>query len=158
FSASLINEVRGQYVYDDRIQQPNSTAAAEVDINDFGTIGGNKDGTFIYDATRIEVLDNVTWTHGNHTMRFGGDVNVSPGRQQRETNYGGVYSFKTLSDYLAALNGDNTKINRYQQSIAANGTQGLYVATQKEFAGYFTDTIKARRDLTITAGLRWDGQ
>jgi len=123
--------VRGQYVYDNRIQQPVSTLA-EVGINDFGTLGGSKNGTYIYDATRIEVLDNLTWTRANHTLKFGVDFNVSPGKQQRETNYGGVYSFKTLSDYLAALAGDTTKIQRYQQSIAANGTQGQFLLTQRK--------------------------
>ncbi|MBI1765793.1 MAG: TonB-dependent receptor [Acidobacteria bacterium] len=104
------------------------------------------------------MLDNLTWTHGNHTIKTGVDFNFSPGKQQRETNYGGQYTFKTLSDYLAALAGDNTKISRYQQSVAANGTQGQYKGTQREYAAFFTASIKLHRDLTVTAGLRWDGQ
>ncbi len=156
-SPNLLNEVRGQYVYDNRTQQPNSILA-EISINDFGTLGGNKDGTFIYNATRFQVLDNLTWTPSKHTFKFGVDFNISPGKQQRETNYGGIYTFKTLSDYLAALAGDSTKISRYQQSIAANGTQGQYQATQQDHSIFATDTFKVRRNLTITAGLRWDFQ
>lgn len=156
-SPTVVNELRWQYAYDNRLQRPNSTLA-QVTINDFGTLGGNSSGTFIYEATRHEVLDNLTWNAGAHTVKMGFDANISPQRQQRETNYGGVYTFTTLANYLAAVAGDKTKIARYQQSIAANGTQGLYVGKQKDFGGYINDSIKVRRDLTLNAGFRWDAQ
>lgn len=156
-SPSMVHEVRGQWAYDNRMQKPNSTLA-EVTINDFGTLGGSKNGTYIYEATRHQYLDNLTWTHGRHTVKTGADLNFSPQRQQRETNYGGLYTFTTMANYLAAVAGDKSKIARYQQSIAANGTQGLYEAMQQDHAGFITDSIRLRRDLTLTAGFRWDFQ
>ena len=48
-SPNMVNEVRWQYAYDNRIQRPNSTLA-QVTINDFGTLGGNSSGTFIQSA------------------------------------------------------------------------------------------------------------
>ena len=156
-SPTMVNEMRWQYAYDNRLQRPNSTLA-QVTINDFGTLGGNSSGTFIYEATRHEFIDNLTWNRGAHTIKMGVDLNINPQRQQRETNYGGVYTFTTLANYLAAVAGDKTKIARYQQSIAANGTQGLYVGTQKDFGGFINDNIKINRDLTLTAGFRWDFQ
>ena len=156
-SPRLINELRGQWAYDNRNQVPNSKLA-QVTISDFGTLGGSNNGTFIYEATRLEIVDAATWVRGNHTIKFGADLNFSPQRQQRETNYGGLYTFTTLANYLAAVAGDKTRIARYQQSIAANGTQGLYEATQQDHGGFLTDTIKVRRDLTLTAGFRWDFQ
>lgn len=156
-SPTLLNEVRGQYAYDNRRQVPNSLLA-EVDINDFGTLGGSKTGTYIYEATRYEVLDNLSWSRGIHSIKVGADLNFNPQRQQRETNYGGVYTFATLADYLAALGGNNSRIQQYQQTIAANGKQGLYVQQQKDFAAFFNDSIRLRPDLTISVGLRWDGQ
>ena len=156
-SRALLNDVRVQWDYDNRIQKPVSPLA-QVDVLDFGVIGGNSDGTFIYDAKRFELLDNLSWTRGSHNIKFGGDFNFTPERQQREKNYGGDYTFNTLADYLAARAGDFTKIARYQQTIAANGKQGLFTETQKDAALFVTDSIKLRRDLTFTAGLRWDGQ
>lgn len=156
-SPNLINEVRGQYAYDNRTQKPNSKLA-EISINDLGTLGGSKNGVYIYNATRYQILDNLTWTRGAHAIKFGVDLNFNPQQQQRETNYGGVYSFATLTDYLAALAGNNAKIQQYQQSIATNGTQSRYEGMQKDFSAFVTDTFKLRRDLTLTAGLRWDGQ
>jgi hypothetical protein len=156
-SPTLLNEVRAQWVYDNRIQRPNSSLA-QVDVLDFGTLGGSSSGTYIYNATRNEILDNVSWIHGIHSVKFGVDLNFEPEQQQREKNYGGDYTFNTLSDYLAALAGDKTKIARYQQTIAANGQQGLYQETQQDHAAFITDTMRLRRDLTVTAGLRWEGQ
>jgi len=157
FGPSLVSEFRGQWAYDNRIQQPVSSLA-QVDINDFGTLGGSSNGTYIYDATRVQFLDNISWTRGIHSIKFGVDVNIEPERQQREKNYGGLYSFNTLADYLAALAGDKTKIGRYQQTIAANGRQGLYEKTQQEHALFFTDTMRVAKSLTLTAGLRWESQ
>lgn len=156
-SPTLLNEVRGQYAYDNRVQKPNSELA-QVDIIDLGTLGGSKNGVYIYNATRYQVLDTMTWTHGRHTLKSGIDLNFNPQQQQRETNYGGTYNFNSLADYLAALNGDNSKIVRYQQTIAVGGRQGFYDQMQKDFALFLTDSIKLRPDLTISAGLRWDGQ
>src|SRR5262249_18510202 len=148
---NLVNELRGQWVYDNRTQAPVSSLA-EVDLGDIGVIGGNADGTFIYNATRYQLLDNITWDHGIHNLKAGLDFNISPEQQQREKYYGGVYAFNTLADYLKGLAGDRTKINRYQQTIAANGKIGLYDDKQIEQAVFFTDTMKLRRDLTVTAG------
>src|SRR5262249_5517759 len=125
---TLLNEFRAQWVYDNRTQTPNSKLA-QVNINDFGTLGGNNAGTYIYDATRVEFIDNISWTRGIHSIKFGGDFNVTPERQQREKNYGGDYTFNTLADYLAALAGDKSKINRFQQTIASSGHQGIYEKT-----------------------------
>ena len=156
-SPRIINDLRGQYAYDDRVQKPNSELA-EVGINDLGTIGGSKNGVYIYNATRYQLLDTATWTRGTHTFKFGIDLNFNPQQQQRETNYGGVYTFLTLSDYLAAVAGDSSKINRYQQTIAVSGRQGFYDQMQKDFAAFFADSIRLRPDLTVNVGLRWDGQ
>lgn len=157
FSSNWLNELRAQWVYDNRTQKPNSDFA-QVDILDLGTIGGSSNGTYIYDATRYQVLDNVSWMHGIHSVRFGVDLNFSPERQQREKNYGGLYSFNTLADYLAAVAGNKSRISRYQQTLAASGRQGLYEQTQQDHALYITDTMRLRRDLTLTAGIRWEGQ
>ncbi|MGI8988410.1 MAG: TonB-dependent receptor domain-containing protein [Bryobacteraceae bacterium] len=151
FTPALLNEVRGQWAYDNRTQTPNSPLP-QIAINDFGTLGGNANGSYIYEATRYEILDNLSWTRGIHSFRFGVDSNFNPQRQSRETNPGGLYTFNTFADYLAL------KVARYQQALPANGTQGLYKGTQQDHGIYTMDTIKLRPDLTITAGLRWDGQ
>jgi hypothetical protein len=66
-SPHLLNELRGQWAYDNRQQVPNSTLA-EVSIADFGTLGGSKNGASIYEATRLPWLDHLTAIRGRHTL------------------------------------------------------------------------------------------
>jgi hypothetical protein len=106
----------------------------------------------VYKATRVEVLDNVSWSSGAHNVRAGFDVNVNPQYMTREKNGGGLYTFATFADYLSG------KVQQYQQAIPGAGAQGFYQATQKDVGAYVQDEIKLRSGLTVTAGLRWDGQ
>ncbi len=157
-SPNVINEVRAQWAYDNRLFTPTSLLP-EVDFSDnWAVLGGGKAGFEIYNVKKTQILDNVSWMHGVHSLKFGVDMGFNPEEQLREANYSGLYLFKTLSDYLAALGGDKSKITRYQQSVAANGTQGRYNGTQQDHAVFVTDTMRVRKDLTITAGLRWEAQ
>ena len=157
-SANLINEVRAQWAYDNRLFTPTSLLP-EVDFSDnWAVLGGGKAGFEIYNVKKTQILDNVSWTHRIHSVKFGVDFNINPEEQLREANYSGLYQFRNLSDYLAALAGDKSKILRYQQSVAANGTQGTYNGTQQDHAVFVTDTMRVRKDVTITAGLRWEAQ
>jgi hypothetical protein len=150
-SPHLLNEARAQWAYDNRYQTPESPLP-QIDVKDFGTIGGNSDGPIIYKATRVELLDNVSWSHGRHSVRAGFDVNFNPQYMTREKNGGGLYTFATFADYLAG------KIQQYQQAIPVAGAHGFYQATQKDVGAFLQDELKLRSDVTLTAGLRWDGQ
>jgi hypothetical protein len=99
------------------------------------------------------LLDNFTWTTGRHSVKAGFDININPQFQTREKNLGGIYTFSTFADYLAG------KINRYQQALAAvPGALVSYDATQKDFAGFVQDVFQVSNSMTVSAGLRWDGQ
>ena len=155
---NIINEVRAQWAYDNRLFTPTSLLP-EINFSDnWAVLGGGKAGFEIYNVKKTQILDNMTWMHGIHSIKFGVDVNINPQQQLREANYSGLYQFRNLADYLAALAGDKSKILRYQQSVAANGTQGRYEGTQQDHALFITDTIRLRKDLTLTAGLRWEAQ
>ena len=49
---------------------------------------------------RYEFSDNITWTHGHHTFKFGGDVNIIQLRSSKaqifELDFGGVANFGGL--------------------------------------------------------------
>jgi hypothetical protein len=78
-----MNESRGQCAYSDRVQKPNRDLA-EVDILDLGTIAGNKNGTYIWNATRIRALDTISWMRGRHSAKAGIDLNFNLRQRLRE--------------------------------------------------------------------------
>jgi hypothetical protein len=98
-------------------------------------------------------MDNLSYGHGPHQLRFGFDLNLSRSRQQREVNLQGRYDFRSLADYL------ERRIDRYRQTLPGFDPQDLiFRGTQKELAFFVQDKVALRRDLTLTAGLRWEGQ
>jgi hypothetical protein len=148
---ATVNELRFQFAYDHRTQTSVSNLPAAT-INDLGTIGGFADGAYIYNADRWEVLDNYSLTKGIHGIRFGFDVNVNPENQKREYNLAGNYTYATLADFEAG------KIQQFQQTLLAPGYDGIMNATQWDISWFAQDQMRLRRDLTLTAGVRWDGQ
>jgi hypothetical protein len=76
-SPSVLNEVRGQYAYDNR-NEDSVLAKPQVDITGFGTLGGNSDGHLFYYAKRYEILDNLNWKRGILSFKFGVDLNSNP--------------------------------------------------------------------------------
>lgn len=148
----LINEARGQIATDNRIEDPNSNVA-QIVINGFGTIGGDSGRPRRFDSTRYQVQENMTWTRGRSQLRFGVDVNVNALRQQRESNIQGRYDFTSLTNY------SNRNISRFRQTLTGFDPKELiFSGHQQEAALFVTEKLSLRRDLTLTAGLRWEGQ
>lgn len=137
----------------------------------------NTGGNFFASATNFfntfQLKDNVSWTHGIHTIRAGVEVDrlqynwTLPGR-------GGMI-FPTVGDFLTSasgLPGSNCDYGAGApactgSSAAMNGIlANFYGITTtngnkhdqrtNEFAAYFEDDIKATSKLTLNLGLRWE--
>jgi hypothetical protein len=93
---NVINEVRAQWAYDNRLFTPTSLLP-EINFSDgWAVLGGGKAGFEIYNVKKTQILDNLTWTHGIHSVKFGVDVNINPEQQLREANYSGLYQFSRV--------------------------------------------------------------
>lgn len=150
--SALVHELRLQYATDDRSETPNSMSP-QITIAGFGTIGGDSGRPRVFEARRWQVSDTVTLVRGRHSLRAGVDVNLTPSRQQRESNIIGRYDFTSLANYRAGV------IARYRQTLPTFDLQELfYEATQKEAAVFVQDAITVGARLTLNAGLRWEGQ
>jgi hypothetical protein len=160
---NVVNELRGQIATDNRLEDPNSTAP-QTTISDFGQLGGDTGRPRLFETRRIQFTDNLTFTSGSHHLRFGVDTNVNRASQQRESNTQARWDFETrvnggvlvadgLQNYLAV------RPRRYRQTFPINGPASLiYHGTQEELALFVNDRFALGRTLTLTAGLRWEGQ
>ena len=91
-------------------------------------------------------------TRSRHQLTFGGDLNLTYAEQQRESNTLGRFDYTSLTNYV------NGTISRYRQTVAAfDPADLLYKGTQKEL-GFFAQDKMTLGEVTLTAGLRWDGQ
>jgi Carboxypeptidase regulatory-like domain/TonB dependent receptor len=106
-----------------------------------------------------QLSDTLSWTRGKHYMRLGGSVseNTSGGDG---TEFGSAF---VLGQYT--VNASSTKpidqlalsdIQRYQQSF--NLGAGTYALSQWIYNVFVQDSYRARNDLTLDLGLRYDRQ
>jgi carboxypeptidase family protein len=108
---------------------------------EFGGINGFPQGR----GDNVEVLsDTVSWVHGNHSIRFGGEF-----RPELSDNFSatpGTFTFASITAFEAdqatsfTSNTGNRSNRTYANSIGA----------------YFTDAWKIMPTLTLTLGLRYD--
>jgi Carboxypeptidase regulatory-like domain/TonB dependent receptor-like, beta-barrel len=133
------------------------------------------------------VRDDVTWTHKNHTLQFGGEWNPAKVRSSLINDFdfvqeglGGAVTGLTsafrpadintnpavLSEWDNFFMGDLGIIWNSQAAINYNGSgtaQPLGSGANRdwrinEYAGYVQDVWRIRNDLTITAGVRYQYQ
>jgi Carboxypeptidase regulatory-like domain len=121
-----------------------------VNITGLSAIGSNTLMPFTLNQTRYTEGDDLLWTLGAHSLRFG----VAMSRLQSNTYYplrsGGSWTFQSLTQFRAG------------QAFTFQGPQnlpGLYPHRdfrELEFTPYFQDDWKVTPKLTLNLGLRWE--
>ncbi len=128
--------------------------------NNLSGWGDNTNGPFVINDHTTQVLDNFSWNHGKHSIRFGGeyryDVFNQYGNQytRSQLQFNGQYTAdpQTLKGGNAAADfvlGSPYRIDLALQLAQANDTAN-------SLAFYIDDTYKMTPKLTLTAGLRWE--
>ncbi|HEV3317881.1 MAG TPA: carboxypeptidase regulatory-like domain-containing protein [Candidatus Angelobacter sp.] len=72
FTSHFINEVRFQYAHR-TFDFPTVTTQPHLEVLNTFTAGVNRGNPDFYQESREEIVDNVTWQLGKHTVGFGGD-------------------------------------------------------------------------------------
>jgi carboxypeptidase family protein/TonB-dependent receptor-like protein len=121
---------------------------------------------------RFQWADNVTWTKGSHTIKFGGDFNLiklgTNASQILELNYGGVFNFGSqaagsLNPAFAAVNAPSfSAVQTYGLGIPTVYFQGVGQSRRlfdnKVLGLFVQDSWKIKRNLTLNYGLRYDSE
>jgi hypothetical protein len=117
---------------------------------------------------RFEFTDNLTWTKGTHTIKFGADTNLIQLRSSKSQiftlNYGGVFDFgslsaSSLSPAFTGLPGFSS-VQAYGLGIPTIFYQGVGQSNRpfdnKTLGVFAQDSWKVNRKLTINYGVRYD--
>ncbi len=111
------------------------------------------------DERRYQVVDNVSFTIGNHTVKVGGDINYVRDKINNPRNFGGTYSYSNALTYgrdlIAADN--NIAARNYTRYTQSFGLPGLIFSTT-DYAAFVQDQWRIRKNLTVNYGLRYDLQ
>jgi hypothetical protein len=93
-------------------------------------------------------IENLTWIHGNHTFKFGSEFRDYISPELFIQSVRGNYEYTTVANYLLDITPDFLA----QRSVGVTPYYGNELATYS----YAQDTWRARRNLTIDLGLRYE--
>ena len=192
-SSSILNEARFQWGRDFERQvstdplpgEPSTalggTRSPSVFITNGLTFGTPNflDRSSFPDERRIQFADTLTWSHGRHTFKFGGDVNRVTDDIANLFTGAGSYSYNNLGDFILdyanSLNpvaagtrcvtpatpptpptpdrfAGRCYTSNYQQGL---GTVGLKMTTY-DYNFFVQDDFRITPRLTVNLGLRYE--
>ncbi len=96
-----------------------------------------------------QIQNNATWTHGNHSVVFGGEFDYQNSPNQGLFYYNGTLNYLNFSDYL-----QNGTSGQAFTNIADGNP--VIPFTEPDAAGYVQDDWKIRPSFTAHIGLRWE--
>jgi Carboxypeptidase regulatory-like domain len=96
-----------------------------------------------------QIVDNVTWLKGNHTLKFGFEGNKYITPQKFIQRSRGDYAWKTLEGFANDIIPDSSIAERSFGNVGYSGDQyGIY--------WYVNDIWKVRSNLSLNLGVRYE--
>jgi hypothetical protein len=169
---NLINEARFNFAKRDATFDSQIPGTA-IQISGTAFIGSNPFSPVDRTEKRFQFTDNINWIYGNHTFKFGGDINFIDVSARFELNFPGLFNFGNfgLQPFISTtIAGVTTPLSAAAppltpvQSYGA-GLPGVFIEgfgnpnstlKNKPLAFFAQDSWKVRPNLTINYGLRYD--
>ena len=176
-NSTWVNDLRGGWNHYHRIanvadfQTPNTAygintgiTAANVQgmpvitVSGFSQLGGDTNSPKTFGpASDYDLVDHVSWLHGKHGFKFGGEIlyynafydQVAAGRGNFTFNGGQTINGLTLNPLEAFLAGMPTKA-----AVVEGNPAGTF--TQWDYSIFFEDSWRATQRLTVNMGLRYE--
>jgi hypothetical protein len=129
-----------------------------VSVNYAGLSAGNDDLHF---PNSLVFADSISWTKGQHSIRFGGELRFFQFSVLAGGNTSPNYTFQ---NYETAYKPNDNSTGDPFASFLIGGPQNESLTinshfprwNQRYYALYVQDDFKFRRNLTLNLGLRWD--
>ncbi|HXT61837.1 MAG TPA: TonB-dependent receptor [Pyrinomonadaceae bacterium] len=108
-----------------------------------------------YTPYSLSFIDNLSWTRGNHSFKFGGEVRAI--RMWTDRIGGTTYTWASINNFLT----NALQSTQYLGDVSApspffNSSTGQPQARQTYYIGYVQDEWKLKSNLTLSYGLRYE--
>lgn len=153
-SPTVINETRFQFDRD------TGTSGGDISVpvifvRDAFTAGGASAGPARNTNTRYELQNYTSFTRGLHSVKVGARVRSIKITDFSQQGFNGTYIFDSL-DQFRAFQLDPANVLPSQLNL--NGGNPEASVSQVDFGAFIQDDWRVRRNLTLSAGLRYEAQ
>ena len=108
-----------------------------------------------YTPYSLSFVDNLNWTRGAHTIKFGAEIR--PVRLYTDRQGGITYTWANITNFLTnALQSTQYLGDLSAPSPFFNNSTGVALAKQTYYIGYAQDEWKIKPNLTLNYGLRYE--
>ncbi|MEK6336762.1 MAG: TonB-dependent receptor [Acidobacteriota bacterium] len=152
---TVVNEFRFQFGRDSEPGTANSdvTEARINTTNGFLQLGRNNFSPRETTIKRWQFIDNLSYTRGEHSLKFGADLNFDRIFNFFPGLFSGQYTFNSYT--LFSTNSPSA----FVQNFAGTGTSGATTKPDLSEYGFFAqDDWRVNTKLTMNLGLRYDYQ
>jgi hypothetical protein len=142
FTPTLVNEAKFGVNQTQYLTGNISPVPYTVNVTGFSSLGGETAND--YPSKTFDLIDDVAWTKGKHTIKFGGEIRwllMNQGSAQS-----GTLTYLSPTAFL-----DNA-----MSSATYTAAQPLVRQRKTQYWAYVQDQWKVSSNLTVTAGLRYN--
>jgi hypothetical protein len=107
-----------------------------------------------YTPYSYSFIDSLSWTRGNHNIKFGGEVRFI--RLYTDRLGGTTYTFSNLAGFLNNAPQSVQYVGDLSSQSPFTGLTGERLAQQEYYIGYGQDEWKIKPGLTLSYGLRYE--
>jgi outer membrane receptor protein involved in Fe transport len=158
----MVNELRWGW-FKDRLFDPASDdflfpglGRADLTVNNTSNLGVAPSYPRLNPSeTRFEYADNLSWTKGAHTMKFGADIaHTEDYQNQLQTQYGS-YTYATLGAFAADFSG-NTSGAKNWTSYSQRFGNPIVDTNLMNYGFYAQDQYRINSRLLVNFGVRYE--
>jgi hypothetical protein len=151
-SNTAVNDLRLQYAYFSEFFANHCPTCPHQDVTilDLGnTTIGPTDPQWQKQST-YQISDNLTWVHGKHTFKFGGQYNhfIYPTFFLPRSN--GDNWYRSTQEFI------NDQLPSQPGRTLRGAGSGSFLGTQSLIAGFIQDDVKVTPRLTLNLGARYE--
>jgi hypothetical protein len=170
----IVNETRFQYRFAPTTTTPVSTAP-QISVPGFFTSGGNGGQSSTDHSTHVELQNVTTMSVGAQAIKFGTWLRDNRDANTSLAGFNGAFIFPSIAAYVDTLNGlaQGETVAQIAAACPQAGTctpniltytntgssgRTAYLGNVFDAAVFFQDDWKVNQFLTLSGGLRWEGQ
>ncbi|MFN0121685.1 MAG: hypothetical protein ACKV2V_14425, partial [Blastocatellia bacterium] len=139
---------------------PISWGIPRIRVQCFNGFGDDSEGPYVNTNKTFQIIDNLSWTRGNHSLRFGGEIRWDQFNQVGNQFARGAFLFEPTATTNRGATGTGNAFADYllgyckRCEVSVSLAQAQFRARTQYY--YIDDSWKVTPRLTLNIGLRYE--